>query len=89
MPTITEKKFVGEAAAEQIIANTKAEINEALLNSKSDWDQTDSTKPDYIKNKPDEDDALELVMEMNLIEPVIAEDGSVYTDENGAMYTII
>lgn len=65
------------------------QINEALLNSQADWDQTDSTKPDYIKNKPDENDAIELMMEMNLIEPVVAEDGSVYTDENGAMYTII
>lgn len=89
MPTITEKKFVGQEAAEQLVANVKAEINEALLNSKSDWNQTDETAADFIKNKPDEEDALALLMEMNLVEPVVAEDGSVYTDENGAMYTII
>lgn len=64
------------------------QINEALLNSQADWDQTDSTKPDYIKNKPDENDALELVLEMGLAEPVFAEDGSVYTDENGVLYTL-
>lgn len=64
------------------------QINEALLNSQADWDQTDSTKPDYIKNKPDENDALELVSEMGLAEPVFAEDGSVYTDENGVLYTL-
>lgn len=53
-----------------------------------DWNQIDSTKPDYIKNKPDENDALELVSEMGLVEPVLAEDGSVYTDENGVLYTL-
>jgi hypothetical protein len=64
------------------------QIDEALLNSQADWDQTDSTKPDYIKNKPDENDALELVSEMGLAELVCAEDGSVYTDENGVLYTL-
>lgn len=60
-----------------------------FVNIQVDWDQADNTKLDYIKNKPDENDALELLMEMNLIEPVADEDGSIYTDENGAMYTII
>lgn len=64
------------------------QIDEALLNSQANWDQTDSTKPDYIKNKPDENDALELVSEMGLAEPVFAEDGSVYTDKNGVLYTL-
>lgn len=64
------------------------QISEALLNSQVDWDQTDSTKPDYIKNKPDENDALELVSEMGLVEPVFAEDGSIYTDKNGVIYTL-
>lgn len=65
------------------------QISEALLNNQADWDQTDNTKPDYIKNKPDENDALELLMEMNLVEPVVADDGSIYTDENGVVYTIV
>ena len=65
------------------------QINEALLNSQADWDQTDNTKPDYIKNKPDEEDAVVLLMEMNLVDPVVDENGFVYTDENGAMFTII
>ena len=52
------------------------------------WDQNDSTQLDYIKNKPDENDALELVSELGLVEPVLAEDGSIYTDENGVLYTI-
>lgn len=69
--------------------NVATKIEQALLDSQADWDQTDSTKSDYIKNKPDEDDAFALLLEMNLIEPVVDEDGSVYTDENGAMYTII
>lgn len=33
-------------------------------------------------------DAIELVVEIGLVSPVAAEDGSVYTDENGAMYSL-
>lgn len=35
-----------------------------------------------------EDDALALVAELSLVEPVSAEDGSIYTDENGVIYTL-
>lgn len=54
----------------------------------SDWEQTDEKAIDFIKNKPDEMDALELVTEMNLVEPVADKDGSIFTDENGAIYTL-
>lgn len=65
------------------------QISEALLNSQADWNQIDNTQPDFIKNKPDEDDAIELLIEMNIVEPVVSENGSIYTDENDAIYTII
>lgn len=55
----------------------------------SDWSQTDETAPDYIKNKPDKDDALELLVETGLIEPIVDENGAIYTDENGNIYNII
>lgn len=64
------------------------QINEALLNNQSDWEQTDETAPDFIKNKPDEDDALELIAEMGVVEPVAASDGSIYTDKNGVIYAL-
>ena len=35
-----------------------------------------------------ETDAIELTTNMGLISPVAAEDGSVYTDENGALYSL-
>lgn len=54
----------------------------------SDWNQTDEKAHDFIKNKPDEMDALEIVAEMGLVDPVSAEDGSIYTDENGVLYTL-
>lgn len=55
----------------------------------ADWEQTDSTHPGFIKNKPDEDDALALLEEMGLVQPALAADGSAYVDENGAFYSII
>ena len=69
--------------------NVESKIAQALLDSQADWDQTDSSAANFIKNKPDEDDAFTLLLEMNLIEPVTNEDGSIYTNENGAMYTIV
>ena len=54
----------------------------------SDWNQTDETAMDFIKNKPDEEDALAILSEMNFVNPVMASDGSVFTDNNGALYTI-
>ena len=56
--------------------------------SRVDWEQTDETAPDFIKNKPDEDDALELIAEMGVVEPVAASDGSIYTDKNGVIYAL-
>lgn len=54
----------------------------------ADWDQTDETAKDYIKNKPDEEDALAVLMETGFITPVANTDGSVFTDGNGALYSL-
>ena len=44
--------------------------------------------PDTIARVPTEDDALALVVEMGLVSPTVADDGSIYTDENGVIYTL-
>ena len=36
----------------------------------------------------DKDDALELAVELELIEPTTDESGNVFTDENGALYSL-
>jgi hypothetical protein len=41
-----------------------------------------------LKNEVEEVDAIELAAKMGLVSPVAAEDGSIYTDENGAMYSL-
>ena len=53
-----------------------------------DWDQTDKNANDFIKNKPDESDALMLVVDMGLVQPIMNENGSLYTDENGNVYSL-
>lgn len=58
------------------------------LDVQPDWDQTDETAMDFIKNKPDEEDALAVLMEVGFIEPVASSDGSVFTDSNGALYSL-
>lgn len=58
------------------------------LDVQPDWDQTDETAMDFIKNKPDEEDALAVLAEIGFIEPVASADGSVFTDSNGALYSL-
>lgn len=41
-----------------------------------------------LKTEVEEVDALAIVTDMELVSPVAAEDGSVYTDENGALYSL-
>lgn len=76
-------------------AATKRYVDNAVKNVNipeqvnADWNQTDETAVDFIKNKPTELDALALAVEVGFIdEPAIADDGSIYTDENGAIYML-
>lgn len=41
-----------------------------------------------LKNEVEEADAIELVIKMGLVSPAAAEDGSIYTDENGVVYSL-
>ena len=54
----------------------------------SDWEQSDEDATDYIKNKPDEYDAITIVTKTGLVTPTAADDGAIYTDENGALYSL-
>lgn len=56
----------------------------------SDWNQTDETALDFIKNKPieeTEDDAMEMLFDMGIIAPAV-DDGAILTDENGNILVI-
>lgn len=56
-----------------------------------DFLQNDETAADFIKNKPiemTEEDALNLLSELSVVEPVTNEDGAVFTDENGAIFVL-
>ena len=41
-----------------------------------------------LKSEVEEIDAIEIAVEMGLVLPTTAEDGSIYTDENGALYSL-
>ena len=57
-------------------------------NIQSDWNQTDENALDFIKNKPGENEAFTIAIDMGLVSPVAAEDDSIYTDENGNIYCL-
>jgi hypothetical protein len=57
----------------------------SLLSFKADKTELD-TKID--RSEVEEEDAVQIATEMGLISPVAADDGSIYTDENGATYSL-
>jgi hypothetical protein len=67
---------------------TKSNLNivlqtiKKLLSFKADKSEV------VMKNEVEEFDAIELVAKTGLVSPVAAEDGSIYTDENGAIYSL-
>ena len=56
-----------------------------LLSFKADKSDL-ATKID--RSEIEEEDALAIVTDMELVSPVAAEDGSIYTDENGVLYSL-
>lgn len=57
----------------------RKQISEAAV--QADWDQTNELATDFIKNKPDVSDAIELIMETGLAEPLFYDDDTVLADE--------
>lgn len=41
-----------------------------------------------LRNEVEEIDAIEIAAKMGLVSPIAAEDGSIYTDENGVLYSL-
>lgn len=56
-----------------------------LLSFKADKSEL-ATKID--RSEIEDEDAIELVVKLNLVTPVAAEDGAIYTDENGVLYSL-
>lgn len=69
------------------MATKKLQIVDSIT-KQADWNQTDETQKDFIKNKPNEEDALAILAEMGFIEPVMAAENTVFTDSNGALYSL-
>ena len=67
---------------------TTAEEKIVELDVQADWNQADETAKDFIKNKPNENDALALLAETGFIDPATAADGSVFTDSKGTIYSL-
>lgn len=53
-----------------------------LLSLKADKEEV------VLKNEIEEDDALTIVSDMGMIEPLAAIDGTIYTSPNGEIYTL-
>lgn len=71
-------------------ADAKA-TGDTFVKSIADWNETDETSLAFIKNKPTEeteDDALEMLTEMGILDPIQDEENNILTDEDGNIFTI-
>lgn len=73
------------------IGDEKTLVNELpFATSQPDWEAQENEEG-YIKNKPKvetEDDAMDMLAEMGILDPVTDEEDNILTDENGNILTI-
>lgn len=67
------------------LVRTKADKTDIV---QSDLNETDSSSMTFIKNKPDENAAMELAADLGLINPVADENGAIYTDIDGKILSL-
>jgi hypothetical protein len=68
--------------------NTKADKEDL---KQSDWNQTDTTKLDYIKNKPEmvsDEELFNWLAEADIIQPVATTTGELYVNNNNEIYVL-
>lgn len=63
-------------------------IMKTMVENQADFAITDRTSPSYIKNKPSQDEALEMLAEAEVVQPMADENGALYVDNNNALYVI-
>lgn len=85
LPEVYERTYNLKQLDEKFIPDTIARTEDLV---QSDFEETDSTSLAYIKNKPDENTAMELAAEAGLIDPVTDENGIIYTDKNGEILSL-
>ena len=67
------------------LLHKKADAKDVM---QSDLNETDSSSMAFIKNKPDENSAMELAAELGVLDPVTSEDGAIYTDIDGKILSL-
>ena len=62
-----------------------------FINLQSDWNQTDDTQKDFIKNKPEEatdEEIMDVLIEVGILPALVDADGAIYTDDSNNILLI-
>lgn len=54
----------------------------------ADWNQTDETALDYIKNKPTVEQIVQLFVEMDVVQPIADKNNVIYIDIDGQTFIL-
>ena len=85
-----QRKQINAKDAETLTGLSLDEIK-AYVQVQADFNQTDETKPDYIKNKPQElpeEELLAWLDEANIVEPIASPSGEIYVNNNNEIYIL-
>jgi hypothetical protein len=90
-----DEKFIPDTIARKTdipVTSVNGQTGDVVIDipaqAQADWNQTDETAVDFIKNKPKEpteEDALLVAMETGLIEAIPTASGEVLTDKNNTI----
>ena len=74
-----------------ILSAFKIWVIETLKQNTADWNQEDKNDLSYIKNKPEVatgEDAIDFLIEEGILVPVGTDEGIIYTNDEGVIYTL-
>lgn len=88
---LTKEQYERELAAGRIDENALY-LTPYEGQVQADWNQTDETAVDFIKNRPDiatNEDIINLLAEMDVVTPMVTPDNKIVTDSTGEKIYIL
>ena len=71
-----------------IISEDSEQIIKTMSENQPDFNEVSQTSPSYIKNKPTDIDAVILMSETGIVEPVADTDNAIFVSEKNELYVL-
>lgn len=82
---------LAKSYTDEVVEENDGAGSGSVAQVQADWNQNDETAVDFIKNKPEiatDDDIMDMLTELNTVEPVVTADNSILTSSTGEIYSL-